>query len=197
MNTKRFKWEAVSALDTAMGFRNKCISASRQPLSLYYKRARVMIKLDHRNGFTLIEIVLVVAIIGLLTALIVPAVQQAICSRENAQAASKLRRALVAFELYRSEMGSYPADKNPGQIPPEMIPYFADLKIDSWWSSGTELGGGWDWDNGYNFKYSVSISAPTRSSGQMIEFDRLIDDGVLTSGNFRSVGSQYHYIIER
>ncbi len=155
-----------------------------------------MTKLDHRNGFTLIEVMIAVSLIVLLMAVIVPAVNSAKKSRENAQAASKLRRAVAAFEAYRSETGSYPADKNPGQIPPEMTDYFASLKI-NWWSSGTELGGGWDWDNGYNFKYSVSISAPTRSVEQMQDFDKMIDDGNLSSGKFRKVGTQYHYIIEQ
>ncbi|HNX52789.1 MAG TPA: type II secretion system protein [Pontiellaceae bacterium] len=156
-----------------------------------------MTKPHHKYGFTLIEIVLAVTIIGLLAAFIVPAAKLALRSRENAQAASKLRQAVAVFELYRSENGSYPADKNPGEIPPEMTDYFADMKITNWWSSATELGGNWDWDNGYHFKYSVSISAPTKSTVQLTEFDRLIDDGNLATGKFRQSGTQYHYILEQ
>lgn len=160
-----------------------------------------MMRPDYRCGFTLVEILLAVAIIGLLAALTVPTIDLTRRSRENAQAASKLRRAVAAFEMYRSEMGRYPADRNPGVIPPEMVGYFAELNIDDWWSSATELGGGWDWDNGYNFKYSVSISAPTKSEAQMKEFDSLVEKpgegGDLSTGFFRKVGVQYHYILEK
>lgn len=156
-----------------------------------------MTKLGNKYGFTLIEALLVVAILGLLVAFIIPAVNLAARSRENAQAAHKLQTAVEAFELYAAETGGYPADRTPGVIPPEMADYyFPYFKID-WWGDDTELGGSWDWDNGYDgFNFSVSICNPTRSQSQMQEFDRLIDDGDLTTGNFRQVGTQYHYIIE-
>jgi len=154
-----------------------------------------------RRGMTLVEVLMVVVIIGLLAALIIPAFNLALRSRQNAECASKLRTAVTAFEMYRSEFGSYPADRTPGVVPPEMTDFFAALNIDDWWSQSTELGGSWDWDNGYNFKYSVSISAPTKSAAQMQEFDKLIekpnDGGDLSTGNFRKVGTQYHYIIEK
>lgn len=156
-----------------------------------------MSRRHNRPGFTLVEMLLVVVIIGMLAAFLIPAITHSIQSRENSQAASKLRTAVAAFTMYRSEMGSYPADKNPGQIPPEMADYFAEFHIDDWWGSPTELGGGWDWDNGYHYKYSVSISAPTKSIEQLMDFDRLVDDGNLSTGNFRKYGTQYHYILEQ
>jgi type II secretory pathway pseudopilin PulG len=138
-----------------------------------------------------------VSVVGLLMVVMIPAVRQAISSRENALCASQLRSAVAAFEMYRSETGTYPADRYPGEVPPEMEGYFAELKIDQWWSDATKLGGGWDWDNGYNFKYSVSISAPTKSITQLTDFDRLVDDGNLSSGKFRRINSQYHFILEQ
>jgi prepilin-type N-terminal cleavage/methylation domain-containing protein len=153
-------------------------------------------KQTSNSGMTLVEILLVVTIVALLAAFLIPVVQKAIESRENSLCASHLRTAVAAFEMYRSEMGSYPADKTPSVTPPEMADYFADLRIDDWWSDTTELGGNWDWDNGYNFKYSVSISSPTRSTDQLTDFDRLVDDGNLSTGKFRKVGNQYHYILE-
>lgn len=150
-----------------------------------------------KQGMTLVEVLMAVAIIGLLAALLFPSINRVIRSRENAQCASHLRAAMLAFTMYRSETGSYPPDKYPGQIPPEMIAFFAELNIDDWWSQPTELGGQWDWDNGYNFKYSVSISNPTAGTEQLAEFDRLIDDGNLDTGNFRKIGTHYHYIIEK
>lgn len=149
------------------------------------------------SGMTLVEILLVVAIIALLSAFIIPAINMAIRHRENSLCASHLRTAVATFEMYHSEVGNYPADKTPGEIPPEMNDYFSELNIDDWWSRPTELGGSWDWDNGYNFKYSVSISSPTKSSDQLVDFDRMVDDGNLSTGKFRKVGNQYHYILEQ
>jgi prepilin-type N-terminal cleavage/methylation domain-containing protein len=155
-----------------------------------------MIHPVYKRGMTLVEIVIAVSIIGLLASFIIPAVNLAVRSRQNTECARKLRQAVAAFEMYRSETGIWPADKTPAVIPPEMTDYFAEMNIDEWWTDSTELGGRWDWDNGYNFKYSVSISNPSKT-GQMTEFDKLIDDGNLNSGNFRKVNTQYHYIIEK
>ena len=145
---------------------------------------------------TLVEIVMVVSIMGLLATFLVPAVAQAMKDRENARAASKLRQAVMAFGLCKSETGSYPPDRTPGVIPPEMVDYFADMGITEWWSKKTEIGGNWDWDNGYHFAYSVSIARPARPVKQLQRFDALVDDGNLATGKFRAVGVQYHYIIE-
>jgi prepilin-type N-terminal cleavage/methylation domain-containing protein len=150
----------------------------------------------NQRGMTLVEVLLVLAIIALLSVFLIPAINAAIRGRENAECARKLRAAVEAFSLYAADTGGYPADKNSGQIPPEMADYyFPYFKID-WWSETTALGGRWDWDNGYHFNFSVSISVPTRTQEQLTEFDRMIDDGDLNSGNFRKVETQYHYIIE-
>jgi prepilin-type N-terminal cleavage/methylation domain-containing protein len=153
----------------------------------------------HRCGLTLVEILLAVAIIGILAAMLTPAIGLAIRSRQNAECARKLRLAVQAFDLYASETGSYPPDQDvPGETSVAAMEsyYFPYLKID-WWGEATELGGRWDWDVGYHgFNFSVSIWGPTASTAQLTEFDRLIDDGNLNTGNFRKVGLQYHYIIE-
>jgi type II secretory pathway pseudopilin PulG len=147
---------------------------------------------------TLVEIVLAVSLISMLTVLLVPAVNLAIRSRENARCASQLRSAIALFELYRSEMGTYPPDQNvPGDLTVTgMADYFNSAGMD-WWGETTELGGRWDWDLGYHgYTASVSIWKPTASRKQLTEFDGLVDDGDLASGRFIQVSTQYHYILE-
>jgi len=153
----------------------------------------------YRCGMTLVEVMMTVVIIGMLAAILIPSVNLAISSRENAQCARKLHAAIEAFELYRSETGGYPPDQI---VPAEMgvadmtAYYFPYYKID-WWGAATELGGRWDWDVGYHgYNFSVSIWCPTKSEEQMKDFDKLIDDGNLNTGNFRQRESQYHYILE-
>lgn len=149
-----------------------------------------------KGGMTLVEILMTVGIIALLSAVLIPVGISALRHRQNAQAASKLRTAILAFTTYHSEMGSYPVDQARGVIPPEMAGYFAEFKIDTWWTSPTELGGNWDWNKDNFFKYSISIAAPGKTTDQLTDFDKLVDDGDLSTGKFRKNDVHYHYILE-
>jgi type IV pilus assembly protein PilA len=136
-----------------------------------------------------------VTIIGLLAALMVPAFNMAARSRQNAQAASRLRTLVAAFELYASEHGDYPIDVNRAIVPPGMAPYFDSMGI-TWFSADTALGGNWDWGkNQLGALATIAIAAPTVSRAQMEEFDRLIDDGNLSTGRFRLTGVHHFFII--
>jgi len=128
---------------------------------------------------------------------IIPSATLGLQYRDNTDTANHLRIAVQAFDLYKAETGSYPADKNPSVIPPEMADYyFPYFKIDDWWREKTKLGGRWDWDNGYNFSYSISVSGPTVSTSQLERYDQLVDDGDLNTGRLRLVGGQLHFILE-
>ena len=152
-----------------------------------------------KEGMTLVEMMIAISIIGLLSVILVPAVQYAVRSRQNSECASHLRQAIAAFELYHSEHGAYPPDQVvPGDLTVSgMEPYFEDLDMTGWWGETTELGGRWDWDIGYHsISASISIWKPTASSKQLQEFDQLVDDGNLSTGHFRKIDTQYHYILE-
>lgn len=63
-----------------------------------------------RNGFTLIEVLIVVAIIGILTTILIANYNQA---RENSRdkiRRSELKELQLAIELYKSQYSSYPPD---------------------------------------------------------------------------------------
>jgi len=158
----------------------------------------------YRCGMTLVEVMMTVVIIGMLAAILIPSVNMAIRGRQNAECARKLHAAAEAFALYRSEVGSYPADRNPGIIPPEMAAYYFPYYKISWWTSATDLGGLWDWDElkysatwgGHSPIISISLSNPTADTEQMRDLDGLVDDGNLSDGRFIQIGTQYHYILE-
>ena len=67
----------------------------------------------HRFGFTLIEIMVVVAIIGLLAGMAISSFMIARRNSRNVTFANDITKACNAFELYCIEKGVYPPDKWP------------------------------------------------------------------------------------
>ena len=154
-----------------------------------------MTKPVHRNrsGMTLVEILITVSIIGLLAAFIIPAYNLAIRSRENALVASQLRQAVAAFSMYRMEVGSVPATRTDGKVPPEIADYFASLNITSWWTNKTPVGGVWGWSGGST--PAVMLYNVTRPTSQMLDVDKLLDGvGDLNAGSFYKTRSGESYL---
>jgi prepilin-type N-terminal cleavage/methylation domain-containing protein len=148
---------------------------------------------DSRAGFTLVEIMIVVAIIGLLLGIALPSFVKA---RKRAQATAFvacLRVASDAFTMRAAEAGQFPPDGMPGGMPAGMGPYLAKMA----WAERTPIGGRWDWDNGqFGFKAGVSVYQPDRTPQEMEEIDAMIDDGDLSKGAFRSRADGYISILE-
>lgn len=69
---------------------------------------------DHRS-FTLIEMLVVIAIIGILAALLMPSLKSALGSAQSAQCRNNLRQVSIAGDLYRSTFyQKIPGLVNPG-----------------------------------------------------------------------------------
>lgn len=146
-----------------------------------------------KKGFTLVEIMIVVAIIGLLASLAIPSMLAAGQDTRSARFAREIQNAGHAFVQYSFDHGDYPADKNPAQMPTGMLDYLTGLS----WSEETVIGGSWDWDYlQFGITAGVSVYAPNWGDDQMVEIDELIDDGNLSSGQFRKRSSGYIYVIE-
>ncbi|MFT3830130.1 MAG: hypothetical protein QM691_10545 [Opitutaceae bacterium] len=103
-----------------------------------------------------------------------------------------LRQMRAAAEQYVMENGAFPPDGIAA-----LGPAFADYVSDSIANAPTPLGGVWDWDyEQFGFKAGISVYLPVAPPDQFEEVDRMIDDGDLATGNFRSRGNGYIYVVE-
>lgn len=134
------------------------------------------------KGFTLVETMIGVTIVGILTSISIPAFQSARQSSLASSLAYNFRTYSQAFEIYCLDHGDWPADATPGVIPAGMqddLPNFTET---------TAIGGNWDWENN---AAGVTAGVSLRNSNADVELfkkiDRLLDDGDLSTG--RIVGS--------
>ena len=69
-------------------------------------------KRTNQKGFTLIELMIVVAIIGVLSAVAIPAYKSYLAKSEAATAAGTLRALMTNIDMYQQENNSFPNNPN-------------------------------------------------------------------------------------
>lgn len=146
-----------------------------------------------KHGFTLIELMIVVAIIGLLATISFPAMQKARNRSRAIRFARDIKTAGHAFIRYSFDTGAYPSDKIPSQMPDGMSEYLGTFP----WTDETVVGGHWDWDyEQFGTKAGVSVHMPKWNDDQMQIIDSVMDDGNLSTGQFRKRSGGYMYVLE-
>lgn len=137
-----------------------------------------------RRGFTLVEIMVVVVIIGLLAALAVPTFQRMRTRSIATRLANDLRQYSDSFQRYALEQGGWPPVGGVSEVPAGMEGY-----LPAAYQEPSPLGGGFTW-SGDSARLRLA-NATGANDEIMLRVDTMIDDGNLASGDFRTNGTDY------
>jgi prepilin-type N-terminal cleavage/methylation domain-containing protein len=144
------------------------------------------------HGFTLVEVLIVVIILGILAAVAMASFGSSSRDVGDKTFASNLRAFAEQFTVFELRNGTWPAERATGVTPPEV-----NLLLDANnWGARTPIGGNWDWDYNQNgVTAAISVVAPDRTAVEMAEIDRIVDDGDVSTGRFRTRAGGYMYVI--
>jgi prepilin-type N-terminal cleavage/methylation domain-containing protein len=152
-----------------------------------------------RRGFTLVEIMVAVVILGILIAIAVPTYKHFQRKGQSTTFVNNLRIFTQAFETFAMKYGAWPPDTGAGLIPQiDATRTMSGEFRDADWTA-EELGGHWKWNysSSSHPRASISIVGVTADSAQMTEIDATIDDGNLSTGNFKGSGTTYTYTVQQ
>lgn len=131
-----------------------------------------------RRGFTLVELVVVVAVIAFLAAIAAPNLQRAIVKARAAEAVSDLQVVRVAVLNYHADLHTYPKDANRGKVPTGLVTYLPQgfSLTQKYWTV--------DYDNwSAQAQGFVGLTVITKDKGVGQEMVRMLRPNAWTNGS--------------
>jgi len=152
-------------------------------------------KPKENGGFTLVEIMIVVVIIGLLASMAMIAVQQ----NRKKVLASTFGSDLRVFRDALVQCVTETADYNLGAPAGQLATVFAPYVRKSQWQQSSPIGGKWIVDTQLDgIKLCIGVDGFTASRDTLELADRLFDDGNLNSGYLRLLSAgKFSWIVEQ
>lgn len=129
-----------------------------------------------QSGFTILEIMVVVGVIGILALMSMPSIRQATNRAEATITANDLKKFGEAVEFYSTESGAYPNTMTYSRVP-ELV---AEYLPKAW------LNGNYSWfyinSSRYTYIYVYNLKF---TAEQAVQLDQMIDDGNISDGKIR------------
>lgn len=139
------------------------------------------------HGFTLVEIMIVVVIIGLLAAIAIPTFNRVKIKSQAARMANDFRQYEAAFNRFSMENGALPASSAAGTLPAGMTGYLPDS-----FTQPSALAGSYEWAGAPDQNIVLSGTYATDEVMQLV--DKTLDDGDLATGDFtKSAAATFSY----
>ena len=147
-----------------------------------------------KKGFTLVEIMIVVVIIGLLAAIAIPAFSLVRQNSENTRFMSDLRTFKDALVMCVLETGDMDQGSSSGTLSPDLSDYVSE----SQWLEAPSIGGKWDVEyDKSGVTLGIGVHNPSVSPDQIAKIDERFDDGDVNTGKLRFIaGGRYYWVVE-
>lgn len=143
------------------------------------------------RGFTMLEVVVVVVVIGILSAMVIPKFANAREETTIAMAAEDLRTMVRAIELYQGVNGAFPPNGSRSDDAAILDTYF---KSESPFEVQSSIGGVYDYENTSSIAVMILQDGANQYTHEdALALDVYMDDGDLTTGRLREVGNTLRY----
>jgi prepilin-type N-terminal cleavage/methylation domain-containing protein len=136
-----------------------------------------------QQGFTLIELMLVIVIIGVLAGITLPNYFRLVRNAKVGRTASEMRSLSKGFVAYYVSYGQFPPDSHL-TLPTGMDQYINP----SIWANETPIGGHYNWEGPDSYPYAGLSIYPAADVplAERQRLDQILDDGDLSQGKFRN-----------